>query len=281
MVHGRKNMQHLDRRRVLKHILKNGLNLIVTCSVFEEDQELVSKFDTAGQAKTMAGSGVPEPPLGNLSRYKTRMLFNSLNPVFGEVFELNLQMNTKIFEYLKNKRAVFEVRHYIIESQKQKIDKLRRSQAYATDINDRLANDELESQRTVMDDDVESTCDYLVLGYVRVPLIQLITKNNGVDGDFTIYDEFKQSMGSLKLRITLNHHNSQRPLYSTTNRIPDQVVPGISSNRRKQTIIEQSISFTNKLRTGQVSRGLAQGQKVIMGLDFIELLIKNRRQLTQ
>jgi len=29
MVHGRKNMQHLDRRRVLKHILKNGLNLIV------------------------------------------------------------------------------------------------------------------------------------------------------------------------------------------------------------------------------------------------------------
>ena len=90
MVHGRKNMQHLDRRRVLKHILKNGLNLIVACSVFEEDQELVSKFDTAGQAKTMAGSGVPEPPLGNLSRYKTRMLFNSLNPVFGEVFELNL-----------------------------------------------------------------------------------------------------------------------------------------------------------------------------------------------
>jgi len=38
----------------------------------------------------MAGSGVPQPPLGNLSRYKTRVLFNSLNPVFGEVFELNL-----------------------------------------------------------------------------------------------------------------------------------------------------------------------------------------------
>jgi len=46
------------------------------------------------------------------------MLFNSLNPVFGEVFEMNLQMDTKIFEYLKNKRAVFEVRHYIIESYK-------------------------------------------------------------------------------------------------------------------------------------------------------------------
>ena len=35
------------------------------------------------------------------------------------------------------------------------------------------------------------------------------------------------------------------------------------------------------MRTGQVSRGLAQRQKVIIGLDFIELLIKNRRQLTQ
>lgn len=51
------------------------------------------------------------------------MLYNSLNPVFGEVFEMNLQMDTKIFEYLKNKRAIFEVRHYIIESQRQKVNK--------------------------------------------------------------------------------------------------------------------------------------------------------------
>lgn len=58
--------------------------------------------------------GLPE----NGAKYQTRMLFNSLNPVFGEVFEMNLQMDTKIFEYLKNKRAVFEVRHYIIETTK-------------------------------------------------------------------------------------------------------------------------------------------------------------------
>lgn len=83
------------------------------------------------------------------------MLFNSLNPVFGEVFEMNLQMNTKIFEYLKNKRAVFEVRHYIIESQKQKIDKMRRTRANAGDFNDRIANDEIASERTILDDDVE------------------------------------------------------------------------------------------------------------------------------
>ena len=62
---------------------------------------------------------------GAYGKYQTRMLYNSLNPVFGEVFEMNLQMDTKIFEYLKNKRAVFEVRHYIVESKRQKVDHMR------------------------------------------------------------------------------------------------------------------------------------------------------------
>ena len=44
MVKNRADMQHLDRRRVLKHILKNGLNLIVRASVFGEDTELQNKF---------------------------------------------------------------------------------------------------------------------------------------------------------------------------------------------------------------------------------------------
>ena len=65
--------------------------------------------------------------LNNFSKYQTRMLYNSLNPVFGEVFEMSLQMDTKIFEYLKNKRAIFEVRHYIIERQRQKVNKMRES----------------------------------------------------------------------------------------------------------------------------------------------------------
>ena len=99
----------LDRRRVLKHILRNGLNLIVRCSIFEEDQSLVKKFDNKdGKYGTQS----------NFTKHQTRMLFNSLNPIFGEIFEMNLQMDTKIFEYLKNKRAVFEIRHYIIESAK-------------------------------------------------------------------------------------------------------------------------------------------------------------------
>lgn len=111
IVHNRRDHQHLDRRRVLKHILKNGLNLIVHCSVFEEDQDLVKKFQKMSEQDN-------EALVGNYGKYQTRMLYNSLNPVFGEVFEMNLQMDTKIFEYLKNKRAVFEVRHYIIETSK-------------------------------------------------------------------------------------------------------------------------------------------------------------------
>ena len=90
----------------------NGLNLIVRCSVFEEDQQIIKKFENKETS-------------GNFGKYQTLMLFNSLNPVFGEVFEMNLQMDTKIFEYLKNKRAVFEVRHYIVESNKQKLKKQR------------------------------------------------------------------------------------------------------------------------------------------------------------
>mmetsp|Transcript_34710 Transcript_34710/g.53262 ORF Transcript_34710/g.53262 Transcript_34710/m.53262 type:complete len:83 (+) Transcript_34710:5266-5514(+) len=81
------------------------------------------------------------------------MLYNSLNPVFGEVFEMNLQMDTKIFEYLKNKRAVFEVRHYIVQTQREKKDHLRKSrQNYGRDTFER---DEAESEHTVADDDIQ------------------------------------------------------------------------------------------------------------------------------
>ena len=85
-------------------------------------------------------------------------------------------MDTKIFDYLKTKRAVFEVRHYL--------------------------------QTRSNDDDYDSENEnFLTLGFVRVPLLQLITKNNGIDGEFVILDEYKQKMGTLKLRIALNHHN--------------------------------------------------------------------------
>lgn len=108
-------------------------------------------------------------------------------------------MDTKIFDYLKNKRAVFEVRHYL--------------QGEKGGFNDRSAS-------FVEDENELEGHDFLTLGYVRVPLLHLITKNNGIDGDFVILDEYKQKMGALSIRIALNHHNTQRPLFAGSTRLP-------------------------------------------------------------
>lgn len=85
--------QKVDRRKILTQILKKGLNLQVLTSVFQEDETLKERFKTAAQ--------------------QSRILHNSLCPVFAETYQLPVQMDTKIFDYLKTKRAVFEVRHYL------------------------------------------------------------------------------------------------------------------------------------------------------------------------
>jgi hypothetical protein len=60
-----KQSEHqVDRRRILTQILKNGLNLVVLTSVFDEDEDLKLRFADSQQ--------------------QTRMLYNSLNPVFCE-----------------------------------------------------------------------------------------------------------------------------------------------------------------------------------------------------
>ena len=192
-------------------------------------------------------------------------------------------MDTKIFEYLKNKRAVFEIRHYIIESNKQKLNKLRQSSTAAAggELNARLLDDEEMSEYTIQDEEVLDQCDYIILGFVRVPLLQLITKNNGVDGDFSIFDEFKQKMGSLRLRITLNHHNSQRPLYSTSNKIPNQVLSNDIQANQKATLIDQTINLNSAIRLGTITKSAMRKEKYILGLNFIELILKNRFALVK
>ena len=162
----------------MTQILKNGMNLVVLSSMFDEDEDLTSRFPEAKQS--------------------TRMLYNSLNPVFQETYSLQVQMDTKIFDYLKTKRAVLEVRHYL--------------NRHTSSLNERVSCDEqMEGQ------------DFITLGYVRVPLLHLITKNNGIDGDFVILDDYKQKMGALSLRIALNHHNTQRPLFAGSTRLPNQI----------------------------------------------------------
>ena len=144
-----RRIPNTDRRKMLTHILKNGLNLVVLTSIFDEDGLLKQRFPMSSQ--------------------KTRMLFNTLNPIFAETYQLPLQMDTKIFDYFKSKRAVFEVRHYMVAP---------------GHTHKRVALDSEASS------DVDGV-DFLSLGHVRVPLLHLITKNSGIDGEFIIMDDFK------------------------------------------------------------------------------------------
>ena len=77
-------------------------------------------------------------------------------------------MDTKIFDYLKSKRAVFEVRHYILSN-------IKKNEEFAASVSSTA----------------DQKNDFITLGYVRVPLLHLITKNNGIEGDFIILDDFK------------------------------------------------------------------------------------------
>lgn len=70
------------------------------------------------------------------------------------------------------------------------------------------------------DNEILEHNEYIVIGYVRVPLLSLITKNNGIDGDFAILDDYKQYMGTLRLKIALNHHTSNRQLNAICKQLP-------------------------------------------------------------
>mmetsp|Transcript_34710 Transcript_34710/g.53248 ORF Transcript_34710/g.53248 Transcript_34710/m.53248 type:complete len:187 (+) Transcript_34710:5623-6183(+) len=85
-------------------------------------------------------------------------------------------------------------------------------------------------------------------------------------------------MGSLKLRITLNHHNSQRPLYSTSNKIPTQEHAPIGQETVKSTLIDRSIGISTATRLGTLTRQQSKQQRCILGLDFVELILKNRKE---
>lgn len=117
-------------------------------------------------------------------------------------------MDTKIFDYLKTCRAHFEVRHYLGAAD---------SVAEAKD----------------------GSAAYLTLGWVRVPLLHLITKNNGVEGEFAILDDYKQRMGALRLKIALNHRNEARPLFAQSTRSPAQVLPLPQTGAR--SLLERSL----------------------------------------
>ncbi|CDW78943.1 c2 domain-containing protein 3 [Stylonychia lemnae] len=251
----------LDRRRILTQIYRQGLNLVVIGSVFGDDTELTRKFPT--------------------SRHTSKLLYNTLNPIFNEYFDLNVQMDTKIFDYLNNKKAKFEIRHYIIQG---KSDQLN---SYGlNNLNTRKDNlDSHRSQNTQNTEDMEDknileTNDYIIIGYVYVPLRNLLASNYGIDDNFVIFDEYKQQMGTLKLRISLNHHSQHRPLYSQETSTKYNNLIAKNQDNLRTTMIDRSakISQTLARSNGNV---LTSDHQMILGLNFVELLFKNRDELMQ
>ena len=103
-------------------------------------------------------------------------------------------------------------------------------------------------------------------------------------------------MGALKLRIALNHHNSQRPLFSGSTRLPTQLpvhdqAPSATTNDRDlrtATLIDRCVVMNQKAaRTGEMTRaqsfGFQEGEKCtyFLAMNFVELILQDRPELME
>lgn len=95
-----KKTDNIDRERALLKIYREGLNLSVICSVFDETTELKHRFGT----------------------HQSKVVFHTLHPNFENEHEYHIKMDTMIFEHLKYRQAVFEIRHYFVKDSKTYLD---------------------------------------------------------------------------------------------------------------------------------------------------------------
>lgn len=166
-----KRTDNIDRKRALLKIYKEGLNIGVTCSIFDESQALKERFGS----------------------HETNIIFRTLNPNFEYVHEYRLQMDTSIFEHLKYRFAVYEVRHYFVNNNDSLLDLGRKDDSRSEE------NSEFDTDKR----------DYITLGYAKVSLANLITKSNGIDQDVVVLDQFNQKLGYLKVKMSLNYQSKK------------------------------------------------------------------------
>ena len=198
---------------------KNGLNLAVAVNVFGEDP---------AQREKCGGD-----------RY-TRVVYNTLHPLFNEEFRSDLRMDTQAFEYLKSKRAVFELRHYFASPD-------------ATPVREDLS---------AASSEVDYGRDYLVLGCARVPLIALLTRSSGVEEEVAVLDEHNQIMGFLRVALCLSHRGSQ-PATTSFDRPREDVGP------KGETLMTKSVRYKTEVEEGAYG-GVAG--PYVLGLGFSELI---------
>lgn len=167
-----KRVENIDRKRALLKIYKEGLNIGVVASVFDETPELKNYFGS----------------------HHTKVVFKTLNPDFNDDHEYRIKMDTSIFDHFKYRSAVFEIRHYFVEDSDSLLDLGRRGE---------------EASEADSEFQIENR-DYITLGYAKVPLVNLITKSNGVDQDVAVLDSFSQKLGYLRIKMSLNYQSKKK-----------------------------------------------------------------------
>lgn len=164
-----KRTENIDRKRALLKIQKEGLNIAVIESLFEETPELKDRFGTN----------------------ESRVIFRSHNPNFEYENEHKIKMDTGIFEHIKYRFATFEVRHYFVQNENELLDLGRRE--------DQISDSNSEFQT--------DNRDYITLGYAKVPMANLITKSNGINQEVAVLDQFNQKLGYLNIKMSLNYQS--------------------------------------------------------------------------
>ena len=104
-------------------------------------------------------------------------------------------------------------------------------------------------------------------------------------------------MGALKLRVTLNHHNTQRPLFTQSNRLPNQIPGGSRVDnqstienefKRDATLIDKSVNYSTSMQRAQgvmpasiggVNTSIAAplgGTRYLLAVNFVELIMNSK-----
>ena len=165
-------IENIDHKRAILKIKRDGLNLAVVWSIFEQTDELKQRFGT----------------------HQTGVVFQTLHPNFNDQHEYRIKMDEMTYEHLKYRAAVFEIRHYFIKDSSTYLD-LGREEEMKSDTTSEFQTDNR---------------DYFTLGYARVPLVNMITKTNGVDQNIAVLDNFSQKLGYIRIKMSLNYQSKKR-----------------------------------------------------------------------
>ena len=126
--------------------------------------------------------------------HQTGVVFQTLHPNFNDQHEYRIKMDSMTCGHLKYRAAVFEIRHYFIKDSSTYLG-LGREEEMKFD-----ATSEFQTNNR----------DCFTLRYARVPLVNMITKTNGVDQNIAVLGNFSQKLGYIRIKMSLNYQSKKR-----------------------------------------------------------------------